>query len=181
MQRSTAEPMPTPSKRDDQDTPETPAGDERRGPQIPVELFTGVIMLGIAALFLLNAGSTELDWLFPIVLSYALVAMAVVLILRGALGFGGKMPLVPPILRGHGIDVLVFVASSVVYVALIPHVGFWIMTVLTITVAAVYLDTQRSFKHLIIAAVVAVVVWVVAYLTLTEVFFIEFPLGLLDR
>jgi hypothetical protein len=181
MQRSTTEHTPGSSRRDDQDTAETPAGDERHGPQISVDLFTGVIMLGIAALFLLNAGSTELDWLFPIVLSYALVAMAVVLIVRGALGFGGKMPLVPSILRGRGVDVLVFAASSVVYVALIPHVGFWIMTALTITVAAVYLDTRRSVKRLIISAVVAVVVCVVAYLMLTEVFYIEFPLGLLDR
>ena len=180
MRRSTTEPMPTESKRDDQDAPEAPAGDERRGRQISVDLFAGVIMLGVAALFLLSAGSTELDWLFPIVLSYALAAMAVVLVLRGAFGFGGKMPLVPAILRGHGIDVLVFAALSVVYVVLIPHVGFWIMTALTITVAAVYLDTQRSLKRLIIAAVVAAVVCVVAYLTLTELFYVEFPLGLLD-
>lgn len=181
MQRSTTEPVSMSSKLDDRETPATAAGDERPGRQIPVEILTGVIMAGVAALFLLNAGSTKLDWLFPIVLSYALVAVAVVLILRGALGFGGKIPLVPPILRGHGIDVLVFSVAAIAYAALTPYVGFWIMTGLVITGAAVYLDTQRSLKRLIIAAAVAVALCVVAYLTLTEIFYVEFPLGFLDR
>jgi FtsH-binding integral membrane protein len=142
------------SKPDDQETPATVAGDETRGRQIPVEILTGVIMAGVAALFLLNAGSTKLDWLFPIVLSYVLLAIAVV---------------------------LMFAVAAIAYAALTPYVGFWIMTGLVITGAAVYLDTQRSLKRLIIAAAVAVAVCVVAYLTLTEIFYVEFPLGFLDQ
>lgn len=83
-----SEPMPS-------DSPETGTDDatseQIRGPQISRELVCGLVMFAVVAMFLGFAGASELDWLFPKVLSYALAALAVILVARGLLGFGEKV------------------------------------------------------------------------------------------
>lgn len=179
MQKSTTESVSEIQEPEERVETASPEPRDATGRRIREELLTGVIMIGIAALFLFKAGSGEMDWLFPIVLSYALIAMGVILVGRGLLGYGQKIALAPR-LRGGGTDVLVFGALSIGYVILIPQIGFWIMTGLVITIAATYLDTKRSVRRTALAAGVAALVCVVAYLVLTLVFYIEFPLGLLD-
>ena len=135
-------------------------------------------MLAVVAVFLGNAGEVgagKYDWLFPVVLSYALGGLALVLVVRGLLGKGERISVVPAVLRGQGIDVAVFSILSVLYVALVRPVGFWIMSALTIFAAAVYLDTRRSTRGALISSVVAILTCVVAYLVLTRVFYISFP------
>jgi predicted exporter len=46
-----------------------------------------------------------------------------------------------------------------------------------IVVAAVYLDTRRSLRRTALALAVAVVTCVVGYYVLTQVFFVDFPVG----
>jgi hypothetical protein len=152
-----------------------------RGGQIPRDLVCGLVMLAVAAFFLLNAGEVggggyaQYDWLFPVVLSYALGVLAVVLVLRGLLRRRALMPLVPVILRGQGVDVATVSVLTVAYVVLVNRLGFWVISPVAIFVIAVFLDTRRSLRRVALAAAVAVVTCVVAYLTLVEVFYVNFP------
>ncbi|MPZ59878.1 MAG: hypothetical protein GEU93_01005 [Propionibacteriales bacterium] len=155
-------------------TPEV-ATDRRAGRQISTELVGGLLMLGVAVFFRLNAGEGRLDWLFPLVLSYVLGGLGIVLLVRGIAGFGDRLPTVPPILRGQGVDVAVFILLTVAYVALMPVVGFWVMTALTIFVAAAYLDTGRSARTLVLASGVAIAVCIAGFLLMTRVFYVPFP------
>lgn len=152
-----------------------PSSGRATGPQVARDLVGGLVMLAVVAVFLLNAGGVGLDWLFPIALSYALGALAIYFVLRGLLRFGDRMPAVPLILRGEGVDVAVFVFLTVAYAVLAPRVGFWPMSAITIFVAAVYLDTARSKLSTALALVVALIVCVVGYFVLTGVFYIRFP------
>jgi Tripartite tricarboxylate transporter TctB family len=160
-------------------TPDVPA--DRPDPrQIPADLVAGLVMLGIAAVFRLKAGDERLDWIFPVTLSYVLGGLGLLLVIRGLTGRGDRVPAVPPILRqrslrGQGVDVAVFLGLTVGYVVLLSTVGFWVMSALTIFVAAVYLDPVRSPRRLAIAAAVAIAVCIAAYLLLTRVFYVPFP------
>lgn len=161
-------------------TPEAET-DRRDRRQIPADLVGGLAMIGIAAVFRLKSGEERLDWIFPVVLSYILGGLGILLVIRGLAGFGDRVPAVPPILRRQdgqrrqGLDVVVFVTLTVAYVALLSTVGFWVMSALTITVAAMYLDPVRSPRRLAMALAVAIAVCLLGWLLLTRVFYVPFP------
>jgi O-antigen/teichoic acid export membrane protein len=148
--------------------------------RISRDLVCGLVMLAVAAFFLFNAGEVrkgQYDWLFPIVLSCTLGVLAVILVVRGLFGRGERMPVVPVILRGQGVDVAVICLITVCYVVTVDHLGFWVTSGVMIVVAAVYLDTRRSLRRTALALAVAVVTCVVGYYVLTQVFFVDFPVG----
>jgi hypothetical protein len=158
-------------------TVSTPEADSERTDQrqIPADVVGGLVMLGIAAVFRLKSGDEKLDWIFPVVLSYVLGGLGLLLVVRGAMGRGARVPAVPPILRGQGLDVAIFIGLTVGYVVLLDTVGFWLMSVLTIVAAAMYLDPDRSMRRLALAFAVAVGVCLGGWLLLTRVFYVPFP------
>lgn len=150
------------------------------GLQVRRDLVAGLTIFAIVAVFLGNAGEVgrgNYDWLFPVVLSYALAVLAAILVLRGLLGRGERMSLVPIVVRGQGLDVAFFSTLAVVYVVLVQWLGFWVMSVLMIAIGAIYLDTRRSTRGALVAIAVAITVCVVGYSALTEIFYIRFPGG----
>lgn len=149
--------------------------EERERRQVPVDLVGGLSLLVIVVIFLVRAGEANRDWIFPIVLSYALGVMAVYLVVRGLLGRGDRILAVPPLLRGEGTDVGVFTLLTVAYVVLLRPIGFWITTSLMIVAGASYLDTKLSRRSLAISVVVAVAISVGAFLLLTRVFYVPVP------
>lgn len=146
-------------------------------PKLAADIVAGGVLLVVVTVALVKSGEDRLDWLFPHALSYALGALALVLITRGLLGYGDRIAAIPPILRGQGVDVAVFVVVIVTYVALVRPLGFWLVSVVMIFSGAVYLDMSRSRRSLAVAALVAITVCVVANLVLTRVFFVPLPRG----
>ncbi len=153
----------------------TVTSEERPSPEISQELIGGLVLFLMAAVFLLNSGDGRMDWLFPQVLSYLLIASGVVMLGQAALGRGKKVPLIPPILRGKGVDVVVFTGLAIVYVVLARPVGFWIMSFVTLFGAAVYLATRRDRRVLLQSLAVVSVVVVVGYVLLLHVFYVPLP------
>jgi hypothetical protein len=151
------------------------ADTEARGPSASVDVVGGVAMLAVVAVFIGKSGDGYLDWLFPEVLAYSLGVLAVLLIVRGLAGVGMKVSLVPPLLRGEGVDVGVFTILVVVYAGLVRPVGFWVTSTLMIVLGSTYLDVDRSWRNILRSLLVAVVVCVVAWLIMTRVFFVPVP------
>lgn len=143
--------------------------------KIPLDLVAGLVLGGIAAFFLLASGEGTLDWIFPSTLGYGSAIVAVVLVLRGLLGFGKRVPRFPSMLSGPSRDVAVFIVIMAGYVLLIRPLGFWPASAITIFVAAAYLAPRRSRRNVTIAVVAALVVVVLAYLLLVEVFYVAYP------
>lgn len=165
MPSSTETPVTDPTAEE-----ETPAG-----PQVSQDLVGGLVLGAICAVFLLRAGPLDRDWVFPIVLAWAAVVVAVYLVARGLLGYGDRIDARPDLLHGGALDIGVFIAMTVAYVALLRPVGYWIMTSVMIFGASLYLDTRRSRANVIISAVVAIAVSVGAFLLLTKVFYVPVP------
>ncbi len=145
------------------------------GPRLPVDLVGGLTLLAVVAVFLLKAGEGYLDWLFPLVLSYAVGALAVILAVRGLLGRGKRMPVVPAIIRGRGVDVAVFIALALAYVILAEPVGFWITSVAMIFIGSTYLSVVRDRRTLAVSLAVALSVGIIAFFLLTRVFYVPLP------
>ncbi|MPZ52174.1 MAG: hypothetical protein GEU79_05490 [Acidimicrobiia bacterium] len=141
-------------------------------PQINEQLLGGIVLFAIAAVFLGYSGEETMDWLFPRVLAYALVIVGVVLVIMGLLGKGRKVPLIPPLLRGHGVDVGVFAGLAAAWVILIQPVGFWIISLIVLFLGAVYLTNNRDRKSIIQAAVMAGFVVVAGYLVMLKLFYV---------
>lgn len=140
-----------------------------------VDLVGGLSILGIALVFFLRAGEGNLDWLFPISLGAVLAFIGVVLLVRGAMGYGDAVPLVPPIFRGHGVDVAAFIAATVIYVALLRPVGFWFMTPVMVFVASIYLANERNRRAVLTSVLVAASVAIIGWFVLTQVFYVPLP------
>lgn len=157
------------------DVIEPDAQQDEAARRIPVDLVGGIVLLGIVAVFLLNAGDDLLDWIFPLSLGYTLGIIAVSLVIRGLLGFGEKTATLLPILRGRGTDTFVFTVLAAIYVGLVRVVGFWTMSMLMLFVGSVYLDHSRSTRRIALAAVVALAVCVGAYILLVRVLNVPFP------
>lgn len=165
MQSSTETPV-TESRAEDEAPP---------SPSVPQDLIAGIVLGAVVGLFWLRAGPLDRDWVFPLVLSWAGAVIAAYLVVRGLLGYGDRINARPRILTGGGLDISVFIALTIAYVALLKPVGYWIMTSGMIFATALYLDTNRSKKNMLLAAVVAIVVSVVAFLLLTKVFYVPVP------
>lgn len=177
--------MPTPTEGGEK--PDVPARDgtadaaaidatEPAAPhRIPIDLVSGVFLLAVVAVAVLNAGEGTLDWIFPLALSYTLAAIAIYLTVRGLLGRGDRTDTLVPVLHGRGIDVLVFTVITAVYVVLVPPIGFWTMSALMLFAASVYLDSERTRKRIALAAGVAVAVCLVAYVLFVRVLFVPLP------
>jgi hypothetical protein len=152
------------------------AGDELPpGRQVRVEIVAGVSSMAVAAFFLLGAGSGRLDWIFPDALATALGAIGVVLIIRGILGYGDLVPIIPAILRGAGRDVAIFIAIAIAFVVLVRPLGFWPVSGLMIFGTSVYLAQDRSRRTIVVSLIVALAVCVVAFFLLERIFYVPFP------
>lgn len=162
------QPLPQPTEGGDQ--PEaSPA------PTVRLDFLAGLVLLTIAAFFLLGAGEGTLDWVFPTTLSYGVGILGVVLVIRALFGYSERISIIPPILRRQRAGVAVFILVMVVYVLLIRPVGFWPSSVLMIFAAAAYLAPERSRRSVAIAAGAAVVASLLSYILLEYIFYVPFP------
>jgi hypothetical protein len=132
-------------------------------------------LLAIVAMALLGAGSGRLDWLFPVVISYALGALATYLVIRGLLGFGDRIAAIPPILRGSGVDVAIFIAITVTFAGIVRPLGFWVASAMMLLGGSIYLDQARSRRTLTTSLLTAIGVCVAANLILTRLFYVPLP------
>lgn len=147
----------------------------RQPAQARVDLVAGIALVAIAAVFIVSAGEGRMDWLFPLVLAWLLVAVAVYLIVRGLLGYGETMPVKPALLRGEGVDVAIFTGIAVIYVILARPIGFWLASAAMLFISSVYLAVERSRTTYVYSAVVAIMVCVVSYILLLQVFYVPLP------
>lgn len=132
----------------------------------------GVALFAVAGIFIGFSADSSMDWIFPRMLAYVLIAVAVVLIVRGFLGTGRKVNIIPSVLLGRGVDVAVFILMVTLFVVLARPVGFWIMALVTLLAASLYLATRRDVKVVLQSLAMATGVVIIGYVALLEFFFV---------
>jgi putative tricarboxylic transport membrane protein len=148
-----------------------------RGPHVSVDLLASLTLFLIAAVLLSQTGEGARDWAMPRSLCYVLISVGLVLLLKGLVRPGDKVPLVPAVARGHGLDTAFFIAVAVIYVLVIPVLGFWISSAVILFVLSVALAEKRDLRTALQSAAVAVGVCVAAYLLMQHVFYVPLPQG----
>lgn len=149
------------------------------GPAVNVEIIAAVVLAAIATIFLVFAGEGVRDWLMPVTLSYVLIAAAAYLLVRGLLGRGERVPIVPAVLRGKRsrIDVLIFAALAVAYVALLRPLGFWLVSLPMLVLGSLFLSPSHDRRTVVTAVLAACAVCVVFYVVFGYVLYVPLPRG----
>lgn len=143
------------------------------------DLLTALVLFGIGAVFTSGAGADLKDWIFPLLASYLILGVAVVLLARVALA--AILKRVPDIVDGFGenrivvIDLLVFGAIVLAYILVMNGIGFWPASFLMLVLASTYLTIDRTRRNLIIAVVMPLGICILAYFIFLRVFYVPLP------
>ena len=148
-----------------------------RGPLVSIDLLASVTLFLISAVLLSQSGVETRDWVVPRSLCYLLIGVVLVLLVKGLVRPGDKVPLIPPVARREGLDTAFFMAVAVVYVLAIPLFGFWISSAVALFVLSMTLAETRDRRTAIQSGATAVGVSAGAYLLMSYVFYVPLPIG----
>lgn len=143
------------------------------------DLLTALVLFGIGAVFSADSGENVKDWIFPLLATYLVLGIAVYLFLLVI--FRAIMKRVTDIVhltsedRTAYFDVLVFSLIVLVYILVMYGLGFWLSSLLMLSLTSVYLTLDKTRKKIGLALVVPLVACVVAYFIFTHVFYVPFP------
>jgi hypothetical protein len=143
------------------------------------DLLTALVLLFIGGVALFSAGDDVKNWMFPLLATYLILAIAVALIARVV--FTAIMKHLPDIIRLAPedqiafIDVLVFFLIVLTYIFVMSGLGFWLSSLLMLSLTSIYLTLDKTRRNIRIAMVVPLVTCVAAYFVFLRVFYVPFP------
>ena len=143
------------------------------------DLLTALVLLVIGGVFLSNSGNDLKDWIFPLMATYFILGVAVALALLVI--FRAMMKILPKILhltaedRVAYFDVLVFFLIVLAYILVMHGIGFWLSSLLMVTLTSIYLTLEKTRHNMMLALVVPLLFCIVAFFVFTHVFYVPFP------
>jgi hypothetical protein len=143
------------------------------------DLLTALVLFGIGAVFWVDPGADVKDWIFPRLVAYLVLGIAVALTARVV--FSAIMKRLPDIMhvtledRIAFIDVLVFLVIVLAYMLVMYGIGFWLSSLLMLSLTSIYLTKERTRRNLMLAVVVPLLTCIVAYFIFLHVFYVPFP------
>ena len=143
------------------------------------DLLTALVLLVIGGVFLSNSGNDLKDWIFPLMATYFILGVAVALALLVI--FRAMMKILPKILhltaedRVAYFDVLVFFLIVLAYILVMRGIGFWLPSLLMVTLTSIYLTLEKTRHNMMLALVVPLLFCIVAFFVFTHVFYVPFP------
>lgn len=143
------------------------------------DLLTALLLLCIGAAFWVAPGADAKDWAFPRLANYLILGIAVALIVRVV--FAAIMKRLPDIMHSTAddrialIDVFVFLAIVLAFMFVMGGLGFWLSSLIMLSLASIYLTLEKTRRNLMLAVVVPVGFCIVAYFIFIHVFYVPFP------
>ena len=143
------------------------------------DLLTALVLFGIGGVFLSASGNDLRDWIFPLLATYLVLGIAVALVLL--VMFRAIMKRLPNLLhltaedRVAYFDALVFFLIVLAYILVMPGIGFWLSSLLMVTLTSIYLTLEKTRHNMMLALVVPLLFCIVAFFVFTHVFYVPFP------
>jgi Tripartite tricarboxylate transporter TctB family len=143
------------------------------------DLVSALVLFFIGGVSLSAAGTDMRNWIFPRVVTYLILIVAMVLVARVVLAAVTKRA--PDIMRasresrGIFVDFLVFCAIVLAYIVVLNGLGFWLSSFLMLSLASIYLTPRKTPRNVGLAVVVPLVACVVAYFVFLHVFYVPLP------
>lgn len=143
------------------------------------DLISALVLFLIGAGALSGMGMDMRNWIFPRVLTYLILIIGAVLVVRVVLAALAQR--VPDLLRiaredrGIVIDLLVFCAIVLAYILVINGLGFWLASFLMLSLTSIYLTPQKTARNVGLAVVVPLFACVLAYIVFLHLFYVPLP------
>ena len=143
------------------------------------DLLAALVLFGIGAIALANAGSDPMNWAFPLLAAYFIMFAAALLVARAV--WAAVVQRAPDILsigaddRTVWFDVATFLLIALVYLLVLYALGFWLASFLMLSVASVRLTLNRTPRTIGIAVGASLATCVVAWIVFQHVFYVPVP------
>ena len=143
------------------------------------DFLTALVLFGIGAVFWGDSGEDVKDWGFPLLATWLILGIAAALVMRVV--FAAIMKHAPDIVRPTeedrlaAIDVLVFFLIVLVYMFVMYGLGFWLASLLMLSLASIYLTLEKTRRNIVSALVTPLVTCIVAYFVFLHVFYVPLP------
>jgi len=143
------------------------------------DLLTALVLFGVGAVFSADSGDNVKDWIFPLLATYLVLGIAVALVLLVIFrAIMKRLPDIPHLTEEDRIayfDVLVFFLIVLAYILVMRGIGFWLSSLLMVTLTSIYLTLEKTRHNMMLALVVPLLFCIVAFFVFTHVFYIPFP------
>lgn len=143
------------------------------------DVVSALLLFLIGGIFQSRMGTGMEDWIFPQVLTYLIMSIGALLLLRVLLAALAKrasdLLRISRDERGMVIDVVVFCVIVVTYMMVVNGLGFWLSSFLMLSLTSLYLTPQKTRRNVTLAVVVPLVACVLAYIVLLHVFYVPVP------
>ncbi|HZD90351.1 MAG TPA: tripartite tricarboxylate transporter TctB family protein [Pseudolabrys sp.] len=143
------------------------------------DIVAALVLFVVGGVALTQMGTGMQNWIFPQVLTYLILLIGAVLVLRVV--FAAALKRAPDIMRvtreqrGMVIDVVVFCAIVLAYVLVLDGLGFWLASFLMLSVASIYLTPNKTARNVTMAIAVPLITCIVAYVIFLHVFYVPVP------
>ena len=143
------------------------------------DLLTGLILLCIFGIFLADNSADPKDWIFPILANYVILIAGIALFTRGA--FTLIIKRLPDIIhltpeeRIAYFDVFVFFLIVLAYMFVMYGLGFWLSSLLMVSLTSIYLTLDKTRRNIRLAIVVPLGSCIVFYFVFLHLFYMPFP------
>ena len=143
------------------------------------DLLTGLILLCIFGIFSADNSADPKDWIFPILANYVILIVGIALFSRGA--FVLIIKRLPDIIhlmpeeRIAYFDVFVFFLIVLAYMFVMYGLGFWLSSLLMVSLTSIYLTLDKTRRNIRLAMVVPLGSCILFYFVFLHVFYVPFP------
>lgn len=143
------------------------------------DFLTGLVLLFIGGGAWYSAGGDVKNWIFPLLAIYLIVGIAVALLARVA--FAAIMNKAPDIVRltredrDIYFDVTIFFLIVLAYMFLMSGLGFWLASLLMLTLTSLFLTLDKTRRNITLAIIVPLGTCIAAYFVFLHVFYVPFP------
>jgi hypothetical protein len=143
------------------------------------DLLTALVLFLLGGISLSEAGSDVRNWIFPLLATYLILAIGAFLAFKVLVG--AFLHRAPDAIEWGGddavvmVDLLVFGAIMLVYMFVMHGLGFWLASFGMLTLASIYMTSDKTPRNLMLAIAVPAIACVLAYLVFLHIFFVPLP------
>lgn len=142
-------------------------------------LLASLALFAVGAVFSADGGDNIKDWIFPILATYVVLAIAAALLLLVVFKAIMKrdLDIISPTAEDRiaHFDVLVFFVIVLAYMFVMYGLGFWLSSFLMVLLTSTYLTMEKTRKNVMLAMVVPLGACIAAYFLFMHVFYVPFP------
>lgn len=143
------------------------------------DILSVLLLFIIGGVALSQAGSDMMNWIFPRLAAYLILALGVALLVQALVA--AAMKRAPDLIDGIRenrtvfVDIVVFCAIIFVYMLVMYGLGFWLASFLMLSLTSLYLTLEKTPRNVMLAIVVPLATCVVAYVIFLHIFYVPLP------